>query len=38
MAALRQWLGLLKNCRMPVVWLCKALRPCPQARLLAALA
>lgn len=23
MAALRQWLGLLKDCRVPVVWLCK---------------
>ena len=23
MAALRQWLELLKNCSMPVAWLCK---------------
>ncbi|MEF9949287.1 MAG: NAD(P)H-dependent glycerol-3-phosphate dehydrogenase, partial [Comamonas sp.] len=23
MAALRQWLGLLKDCSVPVVWLCK---------------
>jgi glycerol-3-phosphate dehydrogenase len=23
MAALRQWLELLRNCRMPVAWLCK---------------
>ena len=29
MAALRQWLGLLKDCRVPVVWLCKGFEAVP---------
>ena len=29
MAALRQWLGLLKDCSVPVVWLCKGFEAVP---------